>query len=205
MKKSIIKVTTAVFLLSQLLSMGGGFQDSEVSAAAPAPTTTKPAAAVMTDNLFKYGLKKDIELPATVTADGFSYTLEKIMIYETKSATAQALIKQYGFTGIANDKYFIWTKFTISNNSKYLVQLTSKDLAEKWRLFFGKEASVKMPDKLWDKMNSPLALWGWKLNPGQKLSSYQAYTYNGDFKYFYIFLDVKGAKSYLDVVEEKNE
>ncbi|MBY0013224.1 hypothetical protein [Paenibacillus typhae] len=201
MKKSIVKVTAAVFLLSQLLSIGGELQDNTASAAAAASTSTKPAA-VMTDNLFKYGLKKDIELPATVTADGFSYTLEKIMIYETKSAAAQALIKKYGFTGTENQKYFIWTKITIVNNSTGTVQFNYKDLNEKWRFIFGEEALVSMPGKYAEKVNNTEALWSWSLAPGKKLTSYQGYTYSGQFNKFYVFLKIKNSKSYLDVVEK---
>lgn len=200
MKKQIL---TTLVAGTMIFSMFAGQASATTGNKTPVPTAKLTATATpMLDNLFKYGLKKDIELPATVTAGGFSYTLEKIMIYETKSTTAQALIKQYGFTGTEGEKYFIWTKFTIANNSGNLVQQNAKDLAEKWRLNFGEEAYVKMPDKLWDKTNSPLALWNWKLAPGQKLSSYQAYSYSGDFNWFYVSLKVKNTKAYLEVVKE---
>lgn len=190
MKNTWIKGLLAVVIL--FATFGGSVRSAEAAA-----STAKP----VMDNLAKYGLKKDVELPVTVTAGGLNYTLEKIMIYETKSATAQALIKKYGYTGTEDQKYFIWTKITIVNNSKALVQFSSKDLNSKWRFNFGEEAWTRMPEKLAEKSNSTVALWGWELAPGKKLSTYQAYSYDGDFKFFYVSLNNKGVKAYLDVVK----
>lgn len=124
MKKTILKVTAAALLVSQFLTLGAGFQENTASAAAPV-STAKPVP-VMTDNLFKYGLKKDVELPVTVTAGGLSYTLEKIMIYDYNSKDALALRKLYNYGknagSISNPKYFIWTKVTIKNNSQKVAQ-----------------------------------------------------------------------------------
>lgn len=189
MKKMILKtlVATALFAGSILGQVGS----------AQAAAAAKPAAPIMRDNLAKYGLKKDMELPVTVTAGGLSYTLEKIMIFDTKSKDAQALIKKYGYN--VNRKYFIWTKIVISNNSKEVVQFSSKDLSEKWRLHFGKDAITVMPQSNANIFNSPDALWAWKLEPGKKLSTYQALSYDEDFKTFMIMLDNKGgiAKQYI--------
>lgn len=87
MKKTMIKAALAGSMLFSLVL--GQVGVTNAAAAKPAATV----APVVRDNLSSYGLKKDIELPVTVTTGGFSYTLEKIMIMETKSAAAQALIK----------------------------------------------------------------------------------------------------------------
>lgn len=166
----------------------------------------KPKADVMTDNLSKYGLKKDLELPVTVEAGGLKYTLEKIMIFETKSKDAQALIKKYGYTGLEDDKYFIWTMITVENKSGSIAQRNSKDLSEKWRLHFGSEAYPTMPLKTVDvpnyKPNNKEALWSWVLKPGEKLSTYQAYSYNGKLEHFVIWLDFKGKSDEKYIVEQ---
>lgn len=198
MKRISMKVAIASTLL--LSTVFGNVTVTNAAAAIEAVAATQKPAAVMTDNLFKYSLKKEVELPVTVTAGGFSYTLEKILIYETNSAAAQALIKKYGFTGTEKQKYFIWTKMTIVNKSNYVVQFGSKDLSEKWRLHFGGEAFVSMPAKFAEKVNNTEALWTWKLAPGKKLTSYQAYTYSGNFDWFVIWLDNKAASAEKYVV-----
>jgi len=194
MKKTFIKVAV-VLLAGQLFNVGGFAQNDRVAAA----TAT---AQLMKDNLSKYGLVKDVELPVTVTAGGLSYTLEKIMIYDTNSTTAQALIKKYGYTGTEGRKYFIWTKITVANNSKSVVQFGSKDLSDKWRLHFGEEAWTTMPRKFAEKVNNPEALWAWELAPGKKLSTYQAFTYTDDFKWFVIWVDNKSASGTKYVVKK---
>lgn len=186
MKKTIVK---ALLAATMLLSVAFGQGEGVITAAStPAKNTKAP---VMLDNLSKYGLKKDVELPVTVTAGGLSYTLEKIMIYDTKSKDAQALIKKYGYN--VDRKYFIWTKITITNNSKAVVQFSSKDLSEKWCLHFGKDALTVMPQSNANKFNSMDALWAWKLDPGKKLSTYQAFSYDEEFKTFVIWVDNKGS------------
>ncbi|WP_054939272.1 hypothetical protein [Paenibacillus ihuae] len=199
MKRLILKVTAVALLISQLLTIGGGIQDKTVSAAAGSTIQSVP---VMTDNLLKYGLEKDIQLPATVTANGFSYTLEKIMIYETKSATAQSLIKLYDYLGTEKSKYFIWTKITIKNESGNIVQQNVKDLSDKWRFDFGEDAWSAMPDKMVKEKNSTKALWDWVLLPGKQLTTYQAFTYNGDFDFFSIRLIIKNASNKLYIVKK---
>lgn len=204
MKKSIVKVTTSVFLLSQLLSIGGELQDNTASAAAAASTSTKPAA-VMTDNLFKYGLKKNVELPVTLTAGGLSYTLEKIMIFDFDSKEAVNLRKTYNYgkdSGlVTNPKYMIWTKFTVKNNSKVILN-TSYD-GEKWSL---QCQGLKLLDPVYRpvpvKMNDKSAVSWMRLKPGEQLSSYQAYYYKGDFNYFRINLFFNGAFAEKYIVEE---
>lgn len=201
MKKSIVKVTAAVFLLSQLLSMGGGSQDNTVSAAAAA-TSTKPAV-VMTDNLFKYGLKKDVELPVTLTAGGLSYTLEKIMVFDFASKDAVALRKTYGYgeeSGlVSKPQYFIWTKFTVKNGSKKVLDTVNS--GERWMLQFQGLNSLDPVYRL-AKLNDKSAVSRIKLNPGEQLSSYQAYMFKGDFNYFKINLYFNGAFAEKYIVEE---
>lgn len=206
MKKTMLKVTAAALLIGQLLTAGGGFEGNATAAAAV--NTTKPVPA-MTDNLFKYGLKKDVELPVTVTAGGLSYTLEKIMIYDTKSKDAQALIKKYDYVLLdSNDyKYFIWTKITVENKSTKIIQQNAKDLSPKWRLIFGDpsngEAFAVMPNASVKNPNSKQALWNWSLKPGEKLSTYQAYSYGGQFNLFLLSVDNKDGHSFKYVAEKK--
>lgn len=195
MKKEIVKATfVATMLFSVVLGQGG---ITNAAAATPVATakptaTVKPAATptpFMRDNLSKYGLKKDMELPVTVTAGGLSYTLEKIMIYDAQSKDAQTLIKKFDYSG--KGKYFIWTKITVKNNSGNTIKKNYTDLSEKWRLAFGGETGVylTMPRVKDDSPNDREALWDWSLAPGQKMSSYQAYYYGGDFKEFVISVE----------------
>lgn len=203
MKKSIVKVTTSVFLLSQLLSMGGGSQDNTASAAAAASSSSKPAATVMTDNLFKYGLKKDVELPVTLTAGGLSYTLEKIMIFDFASKEAVALRKTYGYgeeSGLLlNPQYMVWTKFTVKNNSNKLFDTLNG--GEKWVLQFQGLNPLEPVYRL-AKMNDKSAVNRMRINPGEQLSSYQAYMFKGDFNYFRINLYFNGAFAEKYIVED---
>lgn len=204
MKKSIVKVTAAVLLLSQLLSMGGGSQDNTVSAAA-ASTSTKTAA-VMTDNLFKYGLKKDVELPVTLTAGGLSYTLEKIMIYDINSATAQQLIKKYGYNNYG--KYFVWTKITLENKGDKVIEVSSKDPNPKWmiRVSDGGVLDQDMPGMRVREKNSTEALWTYSLKPGQKLGTYQGLLcYGSTLDHLVISLNVKGNSAIKYIVDRKEE
>lgn len=200
--KTAVKAFLAVALLAGPAAVPAG----DVSAAgvkataAPAVQSTAP---VMRDNLSKYGLVKDIELPVTVTAGGLSYTLEKIMIYDKKSKDAQSLIKKYGYTGTDSAKYFIWTKITVENKSGNTVQKSYKDLSEKWTLNFGGDYSayVTMPESSYYKTNSTEALWSWNLASGKKLSTYQAYMYNEDFNEFYVTISNKGNQSFVEIVK----
>lgn len=207
MKKSMVKTTLAAALLvSGILGQGSArVAEAEAAAGTPATTTTK-AQPIMTDNLAKYGLKKDVELPVTVTAGGLSYTLEKIMIYDAKSKDAQTLAKKYGYD-FGDSKYFLWTKITVENKANTLIQRNVRDLNEKWRLSFGDrskgEAFNIMPRKQVYKENSKDALWTWVLKPGEKLSTYQAFLYTGDFNYFVVWLDNKNMSATKYIVDDK--
>ncbi|MEK3713264.1 hypothetical protein [Paenibacillus sp. FSL R7-0333] len=187
MKKIMMKTMLATALLAG--SISGQVGSAHATAAKPT------AAPIMRDNLSKFGLVKDVELPVTVTAGGLSYTLEKIMIFDAKSKDAQALAKQYGYN-LNGTQYFIWTKITVENKGGNVVQQNIKDLSDKWRLNFGDllrgEASSAMPDKLVDVKNSKDALWDWTLKPGQKLSTYQGFRYTGTVNYFKLSVDYKG-------------
>ncbi|MEK3687248.1 hypothetical protein [Paenibacillus sp. FSL R10-2736] len=199
MGRTAVKALLATALLAGVIAG----QVGPVSATAAKPT----AAPIMRDNLSKYGLVKDVELPVTVEAGGLSYTLEKIMIYDAKSKDAQALIKKYGYTGTESAKYFIWTKITVENKSGNTVQQNYKDLSDKWGLSFGDETSpfTTMPQVNYSKPNSTEAVWDWSLAPGKKLSTYQAYIYSGKFISFYLRVDNKGEREYLDIVNKRDE
>lgn len=193
MKKMMLKASAAVLLLTQVIAGGVPASAAEQPASKVAAAAT--AAPVMTDNLAKYGLKKDVELPVTVTAEGLSYTLHKIMIYDFKSATAMTLRKQYDYDNIAgpldNPQYFIWTKITITNKSQKVVQHNYKDMVFKWRLFFANDGEAYAADARSERStpNSKNAMFDFKLNPGQSLTTYQAFYYKGDFDFFRISLD----------------
>ncbi|OMC97645.1 hypothetical protein [Paenibacillus odorifer] len=200
MKKNILR---AALTTTMLLSMVSG-QNVITNAAAVTPVTAstpsataKPAATpapIMRDNLIKYGLKKDLELPVTVTAGGLSYTLEKFMIYDFKSKDAQNLVKQYDYESfgglVSNPKYFIWTKITIKNNSKNTVKRSLNDREKLWTLSLQGKSQL---DTIWPKanvkkLNSKEAYYYYTIKPGEQLSTYQAYLYEEDFKYFVIRL-----------------
>lgn len=202
MKKIMMKTMLATALLAG--SISGQVGSAHATAAKPT------AAPIMRDNLSKYGLVKDVELPVTVTAGGLSYTLEKIMIFDSKSKDAQALAKQYGYD-LDGAQYFIWTKITVENKGDKIIQKNSKDLSEKWRLNFGDlskgEAYVSMPLKTVlvqnYKPNNKQALWSWVLKPGEKLSTYQGYLYSGDINYFKLSVDYNGQFVSKYIVEPK--
>ncbi|MEK5400283.1 hypothetical protein [Paenibacillus sp. FSL K6-2859] len=204
MNKTMMKsILTATMLFSVVLGNGAITSAATVKPAATAKPTATPLP-IMRDNLSKYGLKKDIELPVTVTAGGLSYTLEKIMIYDFNSKDAQGLIKKYDYQGTG--KYFIWTKITVENKSKDTIRQNVTDLSEKWRLLFGDEPTAPaMPKASYYKPNSKEAVWDWSLAPGQKLSTYQAYIYRGNFNWFYIKAKYKGASESKYIVNRPVE
>lgn len=182
MKKRIVKATLAVAMLFSVV-LGQGVVANA--------TTDKPTAApVMTDNLSKYGLNKAMDLPVTLTSEGLSYTLHKIMIYDFKSAEVKNLQKLYGFqdsTGsIDSPKYLIWTKFTLQNNTKKTMIGTGKDIMRVMPFTFQdfKITDAIWPKKLAEKTNSTQALWTYNLKPGEKITSYLAYAYDGEFDFF---------------------
>jgi len=198
MKKNILR---AALTTTMLLSMVSG-QNVITNAAAVTPVTAstpsataKPAATpapIMRDNLSKYGLKKDLELPVTVTAGGLSYTLEKFMIYDFKSKDAQNLVKQFKYDSfgvmVSKPKYLVWTKIIIKNNSKSIVKRALYDQADKWVITLKKGGKL---DPIWPKVNegrinNKSAFYYYMLKPGEQLSTYQAFLYDGDFEYFAI-------------------
>ncbi|KWX73318.1 hypothetical protein AMQ84_22675 [Paenibacillus riograndensis] len=199
MKKTILKVTLAATMMFGSILIQGAV----INTASAAASQSQP---VMTDNLIKYGLKKDVELPVTVTAGGLSYTLEKIMIYDSKSKDAQGLAKQYGYD-LGGAQYFVWTKITVENKSKSIIQQNAKDLRNKWRMTFGDlskgEPSAAMPEASYYKSNNKEALWDWKLNPGEKLSTYQGFRYTGEFNCLNVRVDNSGQSISKFIVELK--
>lgn len=195
--KTAVKAFLAVALLAGPAAVPAGDVNAAGVKATAAPTA-QSTAPVMRDNLSKYGLVKDVELPVTVTAGGLSYTLEKIMIYEFNSSSALALRKQYKYGDIsgliASPKYLIWTKITIKNNSKKTVERSYKDILYKWNLSFA-DGGYADPVAAFSQVlvkNSKEALADFKLKPGEILTTYQALYYEKDFKYFRITLDFNG-------------
>lgn len=166
MKKTIVRAAlTTTMLFSMVLGQNvitNAAAVKPVATATPTATskptaTAKPTATpvpIMRDNLSKYGLKKDLELPVTVTAGGLSYTLEKFMIYDFKSKDAQNLVKKYDYDSfgglVSNPKYFIWTKITIKNNSKNTVKRSLNDREKLWTLSLQGKSQL---DTIWPKAN----------------------------------------------------
>lgn len=215
MKKTMMKsALAATMLFSGVIGpVGAAGTGGNTATAKPAATATaKPTTApIMRDNLSAYGLKKAVELPVTVEAGGLSYTLEKIMIYDIDSTAAKAIRNKYGYSKYSdlfrNPKYFVWTKTTIANKSKKIVQQNASDVSDKWFLAMKDSGDLypSMPYFLADKKNNTNALWSYKLNPGEKLSAYQGFVYEGDFKYFAIRLFFNGAFTEKFIVERPKE
>ncbi|MEK4449958.1 hypothetical protein [Paenibacillus sp. FSL L8-0506] len=198
MKKTIVRAAlTTTMLFSMVLGQNVITNAAAVTPVATAtPTATaKPTATpvpIMRDNLSKYGLKKDLELPVTVTAGGLSYTLEKFMIYDFKSKDAQNLVKKYDYDSfgvmVSKPKYLVWTKIIIKNNSKSIVKRALYDQKDKWvlSLKYGGELDPIWPKVNEEKINNKSAFYYYTLKPGEQLSTYQAFLYEKDFDYFAI-------------------
>lgn len=184
MKRKNMKVfLAAVLVAGSILGQVGS---------ANAATAKPTAAPVMTDNLAKYGMKKAMNLPVTLESEGLSYTLHKVMIYDFKSAEVKNLQKLYGFqnsTGsIDSPKYMIWTKITLANNTNKTIHGGGGDIQRLIPLTFkdGQITDTIWPRKYASKTNSKEALWTYDLKPGEKITSYLAYVYAGEFDYFAI-------------------
>lgn len=190
MKKMTIKVNLAVMLVGQLLTLSSIVQPNHVSAAA---TTVNP---VMTDNFFKYGMEKTQDLPATITADGLSYTLHKVMIYDVNSKDAQTIWKKYKFLPLSlfpKAKYLVWTKITITNKTTRTVRRDMYDLSEKWTVTFDNalnngETVFLTPGDPKYPVNSKEALGDFILKPNQSLTTYEAYYAKVNPRYFFVTL-----------------
>lgn len=152
----------------------------------------KPKDEVMTDNLSKYGLKKDMELPVTVEAGGLSYTLHKVMIYDFNSKDAVALKKRFDYPSISalisKPKYFVWTKITIKNKTKKTID--NMNGRSSWVLQPSDKKEFDPTDSFSKihSINDKEALNTFKLKPGESLTTYQALYYDGNFDYFAIRL-----------------
>lgn len=207
MKKTSLKVAMAMVILSSSV-MGNGFT-ANATTSKPVATQVPAEAPIMRDNLFKFGLKKEVELPVTVTAGGLSYTLEKMMVYDVKSKDAQALIKKYGYrekVALGDTKYMVWTKITITNNSKKLVQLSSKSPSMKWVINVnGSILNPSMPKLKAEEFNSKEALWNWKLEPDKTLSTYEMYGALEDFENLSIIIYYGGASEEKTIVKRQGE
>lgn len=206
--KRVVKATlVAAMLFSVVLGQGVVAKAETVTSVVTAKPTTsavptatvKPIATpvpIMRDNLSKFGLKKDLELPVTISAGGLTYTLEKLMFYDVKSKEAQSLMKMYGYSDRiykTPTKYMVWTKLTIENKGSKVIQVSSVDLNPKWNIkvdgniLLGPAPGTKILE-----LNNKEALWDWVLKPGQKLSSYQMYGYIKDPSVISIYVNLGG-------------
>lgn len=207
MKKTSLKVAMAMVILSSAV-MGNGYTASATTSK-PVATQVPAEAPIMRDNLFKFGLKKEVELPVTVSAGGLNYTLEKLMFYDVKSKEAQSLMKLYGYSDQiykAPTKYMVWTKLTIENKGSKVIQLTSKDPSAKWRLKVdGNILLTPSPKTKMLELNNKEALWNWVLKPGEKLSSYQMYGYIKDPTDISIYVNIGGQLDEKYIVKRPGE
>lgn len=148
----------------------------------------KPKDEVMTDNLSKYGLKKDMELPVTVEAGGLSYTLHKVMIYDFNSKDAVALKKRFDYPEVsrlvAKPKYFVWTKITIKNNSKKTIDTMNGSTPWTLQTMDKKKLNPAQSFSKIGKINDKEAMNSFKLKPNESLTTYQALYFDGEFDYF---------------------
>ncbi|MDH6374102.1 hypothetical protein M2444_005946 [Paenibacillus sp. PastF-3] len=221
MKKRVVKATlAAAMLFSVVLGQGVAVKAETITPVVTAKptgtmepaTTAKPAATlapIMRDNLFKFGLKKEVDLPVTISAGGLTYTLEKLMFYDVKSKEAQSLMKLYDFSDNiykSPTKYMVWTKLTIENKGSKVIQVSAVDLNEKWHL---KVDSVNLlaptPGKTMLELNNKEALWNWVLKPGEKLSSYQMYGYFKDPSVISIYASFGGGFEEKYIVKRPGE
>ncbi|WP_375105053.1 hypothetical protein ACDZ28_14695 [Paenibacillus sp. RS8] len=221
MKKKIVEATmAATMLLGAVLGQGVVANAEAVTPVATAKPTAavkstasvKPTATpmpIMRDNLSKFGLKKEVDLPVTISAGGLTYTLEKLMFYDVKSKEAQSLMKIYGYSDRiykTPTKYMVWTKLTIENKGSKVIQVSAVDLNEKWHL---KVDSVNLlaptPGKTMLELNNKEALWNWVLKPGEKLSSYQMYGYFKDPSVISIYASFGGGFEEKYIVKRPGE
>ncbi|MEK4235305.1 MULTISPECIES: hypothetical protein [unclassified Paenibacillus] len=221
MKKRVVEATlVAAMLFSVVLGQGVVAKAETVTSVvtakptiSAAPTATvKPIATpvpIMRDNLSKFGLKKDLELPVTISAGGLTYTLEKLMFYDVKSKEAQSLMKMYGYSDKiykTPTKYMVWTKLTIENKGSKVIQLSAKDPSAKWRLTAdGYNLLTPSPRNKMLELNNKEALWNWVLKPGEKLSSYQMYGYIKDPSDISIYVNLEGEFEEKYIVKRPGE
>ncbi|MEK4343931.1 hypothetical protein [Paenibacillus sp. FSL P4-0184] len=221
MKKRVVEATlVAAMLFSVVLGQGVVAKAETVTSVVTAKPTTsavptatvKPIATpapIMRDNLFKFGLKKDLELPVTISAGGLTYTLEKLMFYDVKSKEAQSLMKMYGYTDDiykTPTKYMIWTKITIGNKGSKVIQVSAKDSIAKWMLKVdGYNLITPSPRNKMLELNNKEALWNWVLKPGEKLSSYQMYGYIKDPSVISIYVNLGGEFEEKYIVKRPGE
>ncbi|WP_340007279.1 hypothetical protein MHH52_06020 [Paenibacillus sp. FSL K6-0276] len=208
MKKRIVKATLVAAMLFSVVLGQGVFANAETvtpvvtakpTASAIPTATVKPTATpapIMRDNLSKFGLKKDVDLPLTISAGGLKYTLEKLMFYDVKSKEAQSLMKMYDYSENiykTPTKYMVWTKLTIENKGSKVIQVSAVDLSAKWNLKVdGYNLLAPAPGNKMLELNNKEALWNWVLKPGEKLSSYQMYGYIKDPSVISIYVNLGG-------------
>ncbi|MEK3662136.1 hypothetical protein NSQ29_21410 [Paenibacillus sp. FSL F4-0236] len=202
MKKRVVEATlVAAMLFSVVLGQGLVAKAETITSVVTAkPTATvKPTATptpIMRDNLFKFGLKKEVDLPVTISAGGLTYTLEKLMFYDVKSKEAQSLMKLYDYSDNiykSPTKYMVWTKLTVENKGSKVIQLSAKDSSAKWVLKVdGFNLIAPAPGNKMLELNNKEALYNWVLKPGEKLSSYQMYGYIKDPSVISIYVNLGG-------------
>ncbi len=207
MNKTIFKVSVAAMLVGQLLTLGGTAQNNRVAAAAA--TTKTP---VMTDNFFKYGMTKTQSLPATVSLNGLTYTLQKAFFYDVKSNDAKILWDKYNFYPVSwypKAKYLLWTKVTITNKTSKVIRRDMYDLSDKWYItvdnaFNNGATTLLPPGKPKHPVNSTEILKNFILKPNQSITTYEAYLVETQPRYFSVTLQYGNEVKALDLVNDEN-
>ncbi|WP_054943697.1 hypothetical protein [Paenibacillus ihuae] len=197
MKKTIIKVGLAAAMLSgAALGQVGSAGAAATATPKPAATVKPSAAPVMTDNFINYGMTKTQNLPATITADGLSYTLHKVMIYDVNSKDARNIWKTYKFLPLnlyPKAKYLVWTKITITNKTARTIRRDMQDLSRKWTVAVDHalnngDTTLLSPGDPKHPVNSKDLLGYFVLKPNQSLTTYEAYYVKVEPRYFFVTL-----------------
>lgn len=213
MKKTIVKVSLAAAMLSSVVFGQVGSAGAAAATPKPAATVKPTPAPVMTDNFFKYGMTKTQSLPATITADGLSYTLHKAMIYDVNSKDAQTIWKTYKFLPLnmyPKAKYLIWTKITITNKTSRTIRKDMNDLSRKWRPSVDDgqnngDTTLLFPGDPKHPVNSKEILGFFELKPNQSLTTYEAYYIKVKPRYFFVSLQNANTIKTLYVVDPDGE
>jgi hypothetical protein len=131
-------------------------------------------------NFEEYGLTPQVELPATLTVNGFSVTVEELFIYKWGSLEANALHEKYDFLHSKGPQYLFRVKVTLKNDGDKKVQFGAYDLNDKFYFMAGYQNSlVHLKSSDFEKYtfhrNHPEILWTYAVEPGQSVSSYAYY------------------------------
>lgn len=209
MKRTSMKVAIASALLLSTVLGNVTVTNAAATTQAVAATQKPSAAPVMTDNFSKYGMTKTQSLPATIDANGLSYTLHKVMIYDVNSKDAQTIWKTYKFLPLSlypKAKYLVWTKITITNKTSRTIRRDMYDLSSKWVLsvdhalnngygFFLSPGDPNYP------YNSKEALGNFVLKPNQSITTYEAYYVKVKPRHFFVTVINQNNTKTLNLVD----